>query len=365
MMKILKTEIGIHTFELYAKNLKYQEVQRTVDYLADQGSIQMLWSDSYHIDRYLASKFFVDSGIRLQIHQSHDHSNGIGLIINPSTLLAGAYQPTQLYKPTKKSYQQLLTNIGHIMMTMGLGQYSFEGNPEFIVAPEDLSLSQIDLTANLWFDSDTDLTQIIALFRKGNVPKELVRQKQSSEQQAHSFGASNHTVAFKAYDKIFELTDNGRCPKRLRGEKLLRLEVSLKREAFLKKADVKRNDSLYKMLRTGFDMAQKTIRHYLEKLFPCSGPHIRYKNAKDRVQSEIDNPDLQEKMLFLLEKTSQSAGLDSAVRKLSKSYKSVKKKGVKPIYSAFDQLGINPITLNNNSPYQAIDCIRTLVLDAL
>lgn len=363
-MKILKTEIGIHTVELYARNLKYQEVQRSIDYLADQSNFQILWSDPYHIDRYLASKFFVDSGVRLQIHQSHDHSNGIGLIINPSTLLAGTYQPTQLYKPTKKSYQQLLMNIGHIMMTMGLGQYSFEGTPEFIVAPEDLSLSQIDLTANLWFDSDTDLTQIIALFGKSNVPKGFSRKKLSSEQQAHSFVASNHTVAIKAYDKIFELTDNGRCPKRLRGEKLLRLEVSLKREAFLKKANVKRKDSLYKMLRTGFDMAQKTIQHYLKKLFPCSGPHIRYKNAKNKIQSEINNPDLQKKMLFLLEKTSHSTGLDSAIDKLSKAYKSVKKKGVKHILSAFDELDLNPITISNSSSQKAIACIRYLAVEA-
>ena len=364
-MKILKAEIGIHTFELYAKNLKYQEVQRSVDYLADQGSIQMLWSDPYHIDRHLASNFFVDSGVRLQFHQSHDQSNGIRLIINPSTLLSETYQPTQLYKPTKKSYQELLTNIGHIMIKMGLGQYGFEGNTELIVAPEDLSLSQIDLTANLWFDSATDITQIIALFWKSSVPKGFSKQKLSSEQQAHCFGIHNHTVALKAYDKIFELAINGRCPERLKWKKLLRLEVSLKREAFLKKASVKRKDSLYKMLRTGFDMAQKTILHYLEKLFPCSGCHICYKNAKAKIQSNIDNPDLQEQMLFLLKKTSHSSGLDSAAYKLSNTYKSVKKNGIKPIYSAFDQLGINPICIANSSSHNSIDCIKTLILDAL
>lgn len=56
----------------------------------------------------------------------------------------------------------------------------------------------------------------------------------------------------KLYDKIHELKVNGRCPEKLQNKSILRAEVGLKREAFLKKFDLDRKASLYKMLRKGY-----------------------------------------------------------------------------------------------------------------
>lgn len=39
-MKLKDVKIGIHTFELYAGNLKYHQIQKSIDYLVDQKSIQ-------------------------------------------------------------------------------------------------------------------------------------------------------------------------------------------------------------------------------------------------------------------------------------------------------------------------------------
>ena len=44
-MKIEKAEFGIHTIELYAKDLKYQEVQKVIDHLADEDNIRIMSSD--------------------------------------------------------------------------------------------------------------------------------------------------------------------------------------------------------------------------------------------------------------------------------------------------------------------------------
>ena len=44
-MKLKDIKMGIHTIELYAGNLKYHQIQKTIDHLVEQRSIQRLYSD--------------------------------------------------------------------------------------------------------------------------------------------------------------------------------------------------------------------------------------------------------------------------------------------------------------------------------
>ena len=71
--------------------------------------------------------------------------------------------------------------------------------------------------------------------------------------------AETNDVLVKVYDKIFELQYNDRCLSKFAGKKLLRIEVSLKREAFLEKLSLERGDTLYDMLKTGYGQA-KSVR---------------------------------------------------------------------------------------------------------
>ena len=128
----------------------------------------------------------------------------------------------------------------------------------------------------------------------------------------------------------------------------MRYEVSLKREAFLKKLDLDRNDSLYKMLLAGYEHIEDTIDDYLSKMFPFSGGITRYAVAKKHIESSMVDSLLKEQMLYLLRKTSDSAGLSAAVHQLKDRYKNVDTRRVKKILSEFDKLGIAPITLPNN-----------------
>ena len=61
-MKVKGIHMGIHTIELYTGNLKYHQIQKVIDQLVDQKSIQQIFSDSYSIDRYLNSTYLVDQG---------------------------------------------------------------------------------------------------------------------------------------------------------------------------------------------------------------------------------------------------------------------------------------------------------------
>ena len=59
-MKVKNVHMGIHAIELYAGKLKYQQVQKTIDHLVDQGSIQQIYSDAYSIGRHLKSAYLVE-----------------------------------------------------------------------------------------------------------------------------------------------------------------------------------------------------------------------------------------------------------------------------------------------------------------
>ena len=70
-MKIQKIERGIHTIELYACNLKYEQVQKVMDWLAEEKQLQIVRRDPFNIDRHAKSDFLIASGVRIRIDQSH------------------------------------------------------------------------------------------------------------------------------------------------------------------------------------------------------------------------------------------------------------------------------------------------------
>ena len=82
----------------------------------------------------------------------------------------------------------------------------------------------------------------------------------------------------------------------------------MKREAFLKKLDLDRKDSLYEMLRAGYDQGEEIIAGYQEKMYPFTGEVVLYDKAKRLIQEKVEDELLQEQMLYLLKKTSDSAG---------------------------------------------------------
>lgn len=353
-MKVKGIHMGIHTIELYTGNLKYHQIQKVIDQLVDQKSIQQIFSDSYSIDRYLNSTYLVDQGIRMRLHQSHDKSNGISFAVNPSTLLAEAYQPLTLYQPTMENVRKLQERLADIFEEIHLSDH---GKP--ILIPEELSLSRMDLTADLHLSKSADIPSLIRLFRKSMLPR-YYKRRDFEGKQAYFFELATKEISFKVYDKVYELTQNGRCPKKYAGRKILRLEVSLKREAFLDKLNLKRKDDLYTMLRTGYESAALIIREFIEKLFPSQGVHLPYPEAEQRIRKSKLDVDAKEQMLFLLKKTSRGAGLDTAAQKWTQAYHVVDSRKFHSLIKQFDRLHINPVTLTSKDK-EEIPCLRAII----
>lgn len=353
-MKLKDVKIGIHTFELYAGNLKYHQIQKTIDHLVDQKSIQQLYSDPYSIDRHLKSVYLVDEGVRMRLYQSHNKSNGISFAVTPSTLLAGTYQPLELYRPTKANVAVLQEALGEFIEVVHLCNHEIP-----VITPEELSLSRMDLTVDLYFSESTDISSLIRLFRKSMLPRHYKRGELEGKQD-YSFQLATKKISFKVYDKIYELDQDNRCPEEHRKRKVLRLEVSMKREAFLDRLDLEREDDLYTMLKAGYDHIRDEINYFLDKLFPSHGTHLPYPEAEKAIQKSKLDPDTKEQMLFLLKKTSRGAGLDTAAQKWAKTYNIVNARKFHSLMKQFDKLHVNPITLTTKDKTE-IPSLRTLI----
>ena len=353
-MKLKQVHLGLHTIELYAGKLKYHQIQKTIDHLVDQRSIQQIYSDSYSIDRHLKSTYLVDQGVRMRLHQSHNKSNGISFAVNPSTLLAGSYQPLVLYKPTMKNVAELQERIRDVMDEIHLSDHG-----ESILNPDELSLSRMDLTVDLWFSRDTDLSSLIRIFRKSMLPRHYKRREIEGKQD-YFFEISTKELSFKIYDKVYELAQNDRCPKKYRKEKILRLEVSMRREAFLEKLGLKRKDDLYTMLKAGYDKVCAAMREFLDKLFPADGMHLSYPEAERKIQQSKLDSDTKEQMLFLLKKTSRGAGLDTAAQKWKDTYNIGGSRKFHVLVKQFNKLQVNPVTLTSRKK-QGIPCLCAMI----
>ena len=331
---------------------------------SDLKQLQIVQRDFLNIDRHAKSDFLIASGVRIHIYQSHDKSNGLGLVINPSSLLAGSYQPTQLFHPKKKACGEVLLRTEEILHELRLED---NARPRrLVVQPEELSLSQMDLTLNLWLSDDADLPELIRLFKKAKLPKHFKSHSLNDPDiDRHSFAMRCSTVAFKVYDKIYELQKNHRCPDELADKKLLRIEVSFDREAFIKKLKIKRTEDLHAMLKAGYDAMDEILLNYLLKLFPCTGRHLPFGEAIRCIQRSGLKEKQKEQMCFLVRKISEGAGWNTALDKLRKEHSIRDDRTIQTLYRAFDSLNLNPIPLRNDSTFGSLPFILDMIQQAI
>ena len=342
---LLYADYGIHTIELSMTKLKYSQVQRVNQQLAERGKLIPLRESR---DGTSKSIFFPEyiPGLSIRTYQSGSHSNGLSLKINPKAVLKGEYRPLELFNPTKKNCEMLIHRIMAAFENIGLKDLN-----DSLITEDRLSLSQLDLTMNLHFDDETGLQELIRLFRKSKVPAHFNRTK-----DANYFCCSNGSVTIKAYDKVLELRDKGHCPAAYQDLSILRFEVSMKRDKFIFAFDLSRDDTVYTMLSSAYDSALELLLSYLSKLFPVMAPHCRYEYTVNAIESCDKKDKIKTRMQFLVEKTMKKKGLDEAIS-FCKDKFHLNDEQIKRLLEAFCELNVNPITLPNNSRINSIDPI--------
>ena len=142
---MIVAERGIHTVELYLRNMGYSAIQRIVDDLYEQEKIYLRKKDKIknHCD-YEVTDLFPD-GIYMKLEQRYLHSpGGIRFIVNPHSLASGGYVPEALYHPNMDP-----DIMEKVVAVIEDEFYDEEHHSIWELNKEDLSLSRVDLTWNL------------------------------------------------------------------------------------------------------------------------------------------------------------------------------------------------------------------------
>ena len=147
---MIMNESGIHTFSLKLQ-CKYSEIQNIIE----QNECIRTDKGKLGLSPYYQMPQFKDVGVEIQLGQSVSHPCWLILIVNPSSLLAGTYEPTALFQADKESVQQIKHRLRNILDKIGVDRRL-----------KEFKLSRCDLTCNLYYERKTDVQNCIDIFKK-------------------------------------------------------------------------------------------------------------------------------------------------------------------------------------------------------
>ena len=352
-------ERGIHTVELYLNQMPYAEVQTIVEDLyhlqrqTGEDVIVQTKKDSLNVRGAYEVHGFWPEGMLMKVYQESQRPSAIRFILNPSTLTSGEYVPERLYWPKKKFLKQMVKFI----------QEEFENTKQhrkWQFDVERLSLSRVDITWNLYFPEAVDLTEVIRLFKHGyRKKKERVITFRDAKKDRHSFRVVYPDVVLTVYDKSFQVRQKHRETRD--GMQILRIELSLKRSAYLRMLKLPVGVDYDKVLQDAVISMSRVLKKYMKRMFPCVGRHLPYPTAMKEIQEKVADEVLREKMMFLLNKASRSDSLSMAMEKTMVEY-GMGKKELEKLLKKFDQVDVNPITFKKDSKMKELPGVRKMLL---
>ena len=147
---MIANKYGIHTFSLKLQ-CKYSEIQNIIE----QNECICTGKGKLGLSSYYQMTQFKYIGVEIQLGQSVSHPCWLVLIVNPSSLLAGTYEPTALFQADEKSVQQVKHRLRNILDKIGVDRRL-----------KEFRLSRCDLTCNLYYKRKADVQNRLDIFKK-------------------------------------------------------------------------------------------------------------------------------------------------------------------------------------------------------
>lgn len=349
--ELYENQFGIHTFELNLQLSGFDEYRECAAKLYSEDSEIIsetgkgVWQQK---DGTICD--YRTYGIRL--HLEKRDFVWLKLVVSPRNLI-GDRNPLGVTKITAEVERQLRERIQEFLDARGLPYRT-----------EQFRLSRIDLCTNILFKEDSMPTTIIRLLNrtppKGEYhrvsfsPAESEYGMEAYEKNMHSYMIALQQECIKVYDKVYEVQKNGRLPDFSMDKGLLRIEVTLKRDAIIKwlaKNAVRDTDAIGQV-QLFSDASQRLICRKLRKALPY-GVYLKRSEVKKRIRKSGFSDRICADMLEVVEMYRLCKDPQSARERILQCVVGVykhPKRQYRELMERFEQVMLQPVPLSKKDP---------------
>ena len=330
----MKTERGIHTFSLTAP-CSYNTIQE----LCEDHAHYMSKKLSHRLKRVIFLNSYKYRGVEILLTQSLTHRSWIRLIINPSSLCSGRYEPLALFQAEHADLKQIHKRLKEIIKEL-----------ELPMKLKDFKLNRVDLTRNLYCKSSEEVKVRLDIFRKSeklpHYKEKNPRRKSGERDEAvdqplyankknqHSWTTCAKNCEFSVYDKGYEL-------KKQHGitilSSILRLELRISRQRLQKLAGKGNWEDQLRQLSKDQDKIMDKFLHRLHQDFPQV---VHKEEALKWIEESGFQKRTKDKMRELVKKMSSCGSFTAARQKMG-----LNKKSFIQLLKKFEKIKISPIIL--------------------
>ena len=325
---MITNEYDIHTFSLKLQ-CKYSEIQNIIE----QNECIRTSKGKLGLSPYYQITQFKDIGVEIQLGQSVSHPCWLILIVNPSSLLAGTYEPTALFQANEESVRHVKHRLRNILDKIGVDRRL-----------KGFKLSRYDLTRNLYYERKADVQNRLDIFRKSfPIPHysavKFGKYTNSDEKfkgaNKHSWTVENKSksCAFSVYDKSYELEKRHNI---VIDDRILRLELRFGRSKITRLTKSKDWESQLVGLGSQIEKQQHKFLHRLHMTHfdPISIPELL-----DCINASKDREKTKRKLRSFAKKAHGCVSL-AAVPKDSR----IKKSDLIKLLGTFEKMGMGIIS---------------------
>jgi len=339
----MKIERGIHTFSLTAP-CSYNTIQE----LCEDHAHYMSKKLSYGLKKVIFLNAYKHCGVEILLTQSLTHRSWVRLIINPSSLCSGRYEPLVLFQAEhadlKLVYKRLKEIIKELDLPMKL---------------KDFKLNRVDFTQNLYCKSSKEVRVRLDIFRKSEKLPHYKEKKfgncsgerdEAVDQPLYADEANRHVWMTGVKDSEFAVYDKGYELKKRHGltvlAPVLRMELRVSGQRVRKLAGKGRWEDQLRQLSKDQDEIVNRFLHRLHQDFPQV---VHTKEALKRIEESGFQKRTKNKMRELVKKMSSCGSFTAARQKMG-----LNKKSFIQLLEKFEKIKISPITLSAKTECQCL-----------
>ena len=330
----MKIERGIHTFSLTAP-CSYHTIQE----LRETQSHYVRKISGARLTKIISLNKYKPQGVEILLTQSIDHRSWIRLIINPSSLCSGRYEPLALFQAEHADLKQIHKRLKEIIKELDLP-----------MKLKDFKLNRVDLTRNLYCKSSKEVRVRLDIFRKSEKLPHYKEKKfgnhsgerdEAVDQPLYADEANRHAWTTGVKDSEFAVYDKGYELKKRHGltalAPVLRMELRVSGQRVRKLAGkVKWEDQLWQLSKDQDKVVDKFL-HRLHQDFPQV---VHKEEALKWIEESDFQKRTKDKMRELVKKMSSCGSFTAARQKMG-----LNKKSFIQLLKKFEKIKISPIIL--------------------